>query len=63
MDGKITFTAEQAMKAQRGYRYSSTPSLTSALGGVGSEGRAPAEFTQGNRAGSYRNEWMDTNKK
>jgi hypothetical protein len=42
MDSHVTFTLEQAKKAQKGHRYSSTPSLTSALVGVGSEGRVPA---------------------
>jgi hypothetical protein len=39
----VKVTLEQATKAQRGeYRYSSTLSITSALGGVGSQRQAPA---------------------
>jgi len=41
---KVKVTLEQATKAQRGSSYSSTPSLTSALDGVGGKRHAPAAF-------------------
>jgi hypothetical protein len=45
---KVKFTLEQAMKAQRGSRDSSTLSLTSALDGGGWSTPRPGRFTPGN---------------
>jgi hypothetical protein len=44
---KVQFALEQATKAQRGSRYSSTPSLTSVLDGVGKSTPRPGRFTPG----------------
>ena len=44
---KVKFALEQASKAQRGQRYNSTLSLTSALDGVGGHGHASAALLPG----------------
>jgi hypothetical protein len=50
---KVKFILEQVMKAQG---YSSTPSLTSALDGVGGQSYSPANFPRGERTCTHRTE-------
>ena len=44
---KVKFTLEKGTKVQRGYRYSSVLSLTSALDGVRGQHHAPAALPPG----------------
>ena len=50
---KVTFTLEQAIKAQREFMQSSTPSLTPALNGVGGQRHAPAALSSEMRPGTH----------